>query len=69
MSIRSKEKPRQTGFRGGLPWIVAGLFIGFLAGLVDELIYGVSMFRMIGGAVAGLPGEKGLMGHFSTTSS
>lgn len=54
MSTRSKEKARKDAHRGGVPWMIPGLFIGFIVGLVDELIYGISMIRMMEGAVAGL---------------
>jgi hypothetical protein len=34
--------------------MVPGLFAGMAIGFIAELIFGISMFWMIGGAVAGL---------------
>jgi tetrahydromethanopterin S-methyltransferase subunit C len=54
MSRHSKAKARQQAISAGLPWIVPSLFLGLLAGGIDEAIHGLSMFRMAGGALVGL---------------
>jgi K+-transporting ATPase A subunit len=55
MPKRSKKAEKlRSATEDGLPWMVWGLFIGMLAGGVAEVIYGISMYRMIAGGIAGV---------------
>lgn len=54
MPKREKRKNRGRTRETGIPSIVIGLFVGMLLGFVAELIFGISMFWMIGGSFAGL---------------
>lgn len=55
MSKRSKKADKQrSSAEDGLPWMMWGLLIGMLVGAVAEIIYGISMLRMVAGAIAGV---------------
>lgn len=54
MSRAAKHARKHPPLDTGVPWMVWGLFIGWLAGAIDEMVEGVSMFRMIAGGAAGL---------------
>jgi uncharacterized membrane protein YeaQ/YmgE (transglycosylase-associated protein family) len=54
MSRAGKSARKHLQPENGIPWMVWGLLIGWLAGAIDEIVEGVSMFRMMAGGVAGL---------------
>lgn len=54
MSKHRKHAVKPSVVASGMPWIVPGLFIGLLVGAISEAVYGISMFRMLEGSVAGL---------------
>lgn len=55
MSKRSKKADKQrSAAEDGLPWMMWGLLIGTLLGAVAEVIYGISMLRMVAGAIVGV---------------
>ncbi len=54
MSRGTRHGRKHLPLDSGVPWMVWGLLIGWLAGAADEIVEGLSMFRMMVGGVAGL---------------
>lgn len=53
MPKRKAKKDRENNQNMGSAWMVVGLFIGWLIGVVPGLIYGPVFFWMAGGAISG----------------
>jgi hypothetical protein len=54
MNKLAGKKSASAARSSGMPWAVIGLLLGWVGGVIYEVVYGFAMYRMVVGGLIGL---------------